>query len=46
MKSLKESCSLSRIYRVGRHRDLKALDISVMTQLERGLEEIMRENGD
>jgi hypothetical protein len=46
MNSFIESCSLPKIYRVGRLRDLKALVISVTTQLETGLEEIMRENGD
>jgi hypothetical protein len=46
MESLIESCSLSRIYLIGRHRDLKALGISVMTQLESWLEEILRETDD
>jgi len=46
MKSLIENCSLLRIYLVGRDRDLKASGISVMTQLESGLEEILRETGD
>jgi hypothetical protein len=46
MKSLIESFSLPRIYLVGRHRDLKASGISVMTQLENELEELMRDTGD
>jgi hypothetical protein len=45
MSSLTESYSLPRIYMVERHRDLKAIGILVMTQLESGLEEIMRETG-
>jgi hypothetical protein len=40
------SCNLQRIYPEGRQRDWKALGFSMMTQLESGLEKIIRETGD
>jgi hypothetical protein len=47
MRWLVRGCSLrKKIYSKGSNRDLKALGISIMTQLKTGLGEVMRENDD